>query len=780
MSKVAPPPPTLSPEIDDERLPDNDETPPVSVLVQRTVVIVSSRMRELTVLGGGLLVVIVGIAAFYHYTSFLPHPEKATKFYLLDTVFQLAVALTIMLSAATIGARLSRYFPRGGASRLERALCAYGLGTGVLSLVTALIGLAHGYYFPVLLAELVAPLIIWHRDLVRVMRAIIPMHPRFVLSELRPRSVYEGALFTVCVVLALLIAEHVVVPFWGFDVFMYHFALPQRFLALHHLFGSPGLPQANLPYNNEMLNLLALNFRAEVGAAIVQTVFVGMMLLATFALGVRLISRRVAWLGMAIFATTPIVLYYASSGLIDPHFAFMSLLVMLALLAYRDSHVRRWIILAGLLLGIGVGVKYQIVYLVGPLLVPLCWWCRPVSVMPIAPLPTGPVSIIPTIAGVPLDALPPTPLAAPSSPQQYYLRWLGSVALNMSIIAICALAMFALWAIREWVQVGNPFYPLIFNGAEWTAQRMVYYKSQFDSFGSFQTVPLVRHLLAVVDWLWHWKRYDYSPLPPAPFDALAFVAPLGLFVGTRDARWRQARAGVVLLTWLVIASLLLWGFVDQLVPRYVLPTFGLIALLAAFALDCLIVWLTRLLTRQGRDTVFAAVVAIVLLPGLIFAIQTRASNDPSPVYTGTQSYQSYLQGTQLWQSYWDAVAYFNADVPLDAKVIGVNLNAGYFFKDPYVTPDMNLDIIGYLAEVAPSDAQKLAWLSAHGYRYLIYDRHVTLWAQGRRDTDNIFRPMIAPFESFINRHLILIRSLNGTDVYWIPQAQGTALGNPSA
>ena len=60
MSKVASPPSTLSPEIDDERLPDNDETPPVSVLVQRTVVIVSSRMRELTVLGGGLLVMIVG------------------------------------------------------------------------------------------------------------------------------------------------------------------------------------------------------------------------------------------------------------------------------------------------------------------------------------------------------------------------------------------------------------------------------------------------------------------------------------------------------------------------------------------------------------------------------------------------------------------------------------------------------------------------------------------------------------------------------------------------
>ncbi len=41
----------------------------------------------------------------------------------------------------------------------------------------------------------------------------------------------------------------------------------------------------------------------------------------------------------------------------------------------------------------------------------------------------------------------------------------------------------------------------------------------------------------------------------------------------------------MLLIWLVVASFLLWGAVNQLVPRYVLPSFGLIALLAATWLD---------------------------------------------------------------------------------------------------------------------------------------------------------------------------------------------------
>ncbi len=691
---------------------------------------------------GGAGALVLAAATGFHYLYFIPQQSKPTKFFLLDSVFEAAVALVIALSAATVGARALRCFPRGNLTRLERGLIAYGLGTGGLALATAIIGLLHGYYFPVLLAAILAPLVIWRGDLVRILRALVPWRAEFALAELQPRSVSESAIFAVVVGVVALVAEHTLVPFWGFDVFMYHFALPQRFLALHELFGSPGIPQANLPYNNEMLNLLALNFNAAIGAGMLQSLFVGAACLALFALGMRLFSRRTAWLGMAFYLVTPLVLYYASSGLIDQQFAFMALLVIIVALQYRAERRHAWIMLAGILIGLGLGVKYQMVYLVAPLLVPLAWWSRP--------------------ALAEIHAAPPTRVHP----------WLRAIMQNAIILGCCALDAFALWALREWSQVGNPIFPLVWGGAEWTPQRLAFYKSQFDNFGSLHHSILGR-FAAVFDWFWHWDRYDYTALPPLPAYSLAALAPLLLGLPARTARARKLRQSALLLLWLSVVSLLLWGMVNQLVPRYVLPTFGLLALLAAAVVERGVRWAGQRLTVRGRDIAGAVVAVVALLPGVLFAVTTRAASDPTPVYTGQESYQAYIQATQLWPSYWRTVDFVNQEVPHDARILGVNVAAGYFFTDPYLTPDMNRDITFYLAQVAPSEDAKLAWLRAHGYTYLLYDRDVSQWSL-QRDPDNLLTPLVPGFEAFLNHQLILVRSLDGTDIYLVPPANGGA------
>lgn len=688
---------------------------------------------------GSVVVLFFAAITAYHYLYFLAQPAKASRFFLADSLFQASVAVLIALSSATLGTRLLRFAPRGTLTRLERGLVAYGLGTGALSLTTAVIGLLHGYYFPILFAELLAPLVVFRRDLRVVLRALLPVHPRFALADLRPRSTFESAVFAVVIIIAALIAEHTLVPFWGFDVFMYHFALPQRYLALHTMFGSPGSPQANLPYNNEMLNLLALNFQAEIGAVMVQTLFVGGMCLATFALGLRLFSRRVAWLGMGFFLVLPLVLFYSSSGLIDPHFAFMSLLAVIALLEYRDQPVRPWIILAGCLIGIGFGVKYQTVYLVLPLMLPLIWWARPNR-------------------------------GSTTLREQPLAPWLRTILTNFALLGACVVATFGLWAVREWVQVGNPVYPLIWGGAQWSPSRMVFYTAQFDNFGSLRH-SLLGKLAAIVDWYWHWQKYDYTGLPPLPVYALALCAPLALLVRAKTPHDRQMRENIFLLVWVCFVSLLLWGQVNQLVPRYVLPTFALLALLAGYVFDRVLCFTTRALTPHGRDIAFAVAGMLALLPGVIFVVQMRIDENPTQVYTGHESYQAYMRGGQLWPSYWSTVDYVNAKVPLDAHIYGIDLTAGYFFKDPYLTPDMNRDATVYLSEVAPTDHDKLVWLRAHGYQYVIYDRTIRQWSLAR-DPDNLLRPLVQPFEAFLDHDLVLVRSLGGTDLYLVPPASG--------
>ncbi len=732
---------------------------------------------------GGILTLIA--ATVFHYAYFLPQPLKPTKFYLVDTIFQAAVAVSIMLSAATVGARALRWLrlaPRIGQdplTALERALLGYALGTGLLALVTAAIGLAHGYYPPVLIAVVLTPFIIWHRDLRTVLRGLNPgpiflggdgyrpiasrpivadpLNTPCALLELVPRTVFESAMAAIVVSVSLLILEHLIVPFWGFDVFMYHFALPKQFLALHALVGTPGVPQANLPYNNEMLNLLALNVQAEVAAAMVQSSFVATAGLAIFALGVRLFGRRPAWLGMALFLVLPLVLAYASSGLIDPQFAFVTLMIIIAVEHYRVQPDRRWILLAGVLTGIGFGIKYQTVYIVAPLMVVLIWASRPAR----AAAPDGEA-----LANRRNPQGEP-PEAAREGQRRtdgggYAWHWLRTVVINAALLGGTALIVFGLWAAREWIQVGNPIYPLLWGGAEWSSARMIVYKAQFDNFGSLHH-SIARYFIATFDWYLHWQKYDYSPTPPGPALALAALAPfVALARGTRRVRY-----GIWLLLWLSIASFTLWGLVDQLVPRYVLPSFGLLALLAAVAIDRVTQWLTHALNPRGRELIVTGVALLALLPGVVYAVQTRIQNDPSSVYLGQQSYGAQLQATQLWPSYWRTVDYFNTQVPTNARVLGINLAATYFFDDPHITPDMNRDVIVYLAQVAPTDAQKLTWLRAHGYTFVIYDRNVTQWSIDR-DPDHLLTPLYPPFEAFLAHALILVRSLDGTDVYMVP------------
>jgi 4-amino-4-deoxy-L-arabinose transferase-like glycosyltransferase len=689
-------------------------------------------LRSWLIIAAGVLAMIG--ATIFHYKFFLPHTDQPTKLYLIDSIFEIAVAALTMMSAATIGLHVLRFAPRGTLTNLERGLIAYGLGSGLLSITTALVGFLHGFYFPILVALLFLPLIIWWRDCAHVLRACFPSQPDFVLADLRPRTLSESAIGVLGLIIVAFISEHMLVPMWGFDVFMYHFALPKRFLALHTLFGSPGIPQANLPYNNEMLNLLALNFQAEIGAAIIQTIFVFGMCLAVYALGLRLLTRRAAWLGMAIFLVTPIVLYYASSGLIDQHFAFMALIAIIACLEYRDTHHQRWLLIIGLLAGIGLGVKYQFGYIFFPLLIALLIWIRP---------------------------------QRQERPLVGWLYTWGTDSFRIIFLISCGIvATFGFWTLREWIQVGNPFYPLIFGGAEWTPDRMRYYISQFDNFGTHNQTIMGR-LTSIYDWYYHWQHYDYIPLPPEFAVVLSALSPGLLFLRAHDEQAKRVRNSIAFLLWLTLVSLILWSIVNQLIPRYVLPTFGLLALLTASVIDVLVTWLTRSLIRIGRDLAFAIAGALVLLPGLVFVVQQRLQNDPAQVYMGRQSYQENIRTTDIWPSYWRAVDYCNSYVPHNAHILGVNLGAGYFFDDPYLTPDMNRDIVFYLEQIANTDQQKLAWLRQHNYTYLIYDRNTALWSQ-QHDPDRILTPLLPLFEGFLQRQLILVRSLNGTDVYLIP------------
>lgn len=706
----------------------------------------------------------------YHWSVAVAHPDQPHRFLLIDRLFDAGVAVSILAAGFLLGlgclraVRLVAWF-----GRLEVFALATGLGLGVLSLMVLALGMLHLYY-PVTLAVLVLGLP-WLLARERQQAMAFLGAARDALGQLRTwrgpalmDSVASPLLAALCLcMVCLTFVRDLVLPAIAWDTYQYHWAVPMLLLHTHSMRGFPGWAHANLPYNTEMLNLIALSVQAPEAALMVQDAFLVLSAVLVFAMVRRHFGVTTAWLATLAALTVPLLLLYASVSYVETalvFYGFAALAVLIRWLehvAATDDPGYRLLLLAGLFVGLDIGVKYTAIqYLPGMLLL--------------------------VLAGV-------WHVGRRKHAGTHHI--LSRVTQSLAVFGGSATLVFAPWPLKNWLLLGNPVYPAlasIFPTALWSPVRDQALVATFHNFGIPNGWTARLHLYAL-DLFLHPRRYGEGWTAPVGWIGLTalLVVPY-LMISLRPA-WR-ARVRVERGQFLVVAALALtavlgfaaWTFSGALVARYAVPPVMLATVVGA----TIIGWTAARASRR------AAPIAWLVLCGVLIVCANQGwSNLVSsggrlaPQYTDIQarvplnlllgkiSEQTYEHSTIYSDAFWQMTDYVNGQLPHDGKLLMLGRGTGYFFQDREYVADSGEDWVPYLVSTGETPDGILQVLRSQGFTYVVYDANLMHFIT---DTygNHVVASSLPSYLSFQQSKLIPIAQWRSFSLYRVPNADTAA------
>lgn len=230
------------------------------------------------------------------------------------------------------------------------------------------------------------------------------------------------------------------VPAWSYDALMYHLTGPDQFLAAGRIFSNPDNWYVNGPFVIEMLFTIGLAMKDAIIAKLIHWTFGASLLAVTFAFARKWFAEEIAWLSVITLLTIPIIPIISGFAYIDLAWANFEFGSFAALIMWRIEKSRRWLLISGLLLGMAISSKY-------------------LGLMGLA------------TAGILFLILQ---IRSGSKSFLKDLLWFAAPA-----------AIFgASWYLKNWITLGNPFYPLYFGGLGWDQTRLNLYMQYLNEFGT--------------------------------------------------------------------------------------------------------------------------------------------------------------------------------------------------------------------------------------------------------------------------------------------------------
>jgi hypothetical protein len=718
------------------------------------------RPLQLLALAGVILLFV--LATIYHYAIYLPLPNLPHRLTVLDDVFALGVVGLVGLVGLALGRRLLCLFSLVGFSRPERGALALGLGWGVLSLAVLVLGMAHLFYAWLLIALLAVLLVIFWRDVWRMLLFLLSGAPLRWFQMVKPRGFFPWALALVLLVEAFLLGtQSLTLPYQpqGWDDYAYHWAVPQLYFLHHTIYGLPGWAHANFPMNSEMLNSLAFAFDSQIAAILLQQTFALLALLLLLAYLYRHWGLQALWIGAALCLSSLLLTTLWGSGYAELAVAYYGVASVLSILTWIEQQQHpeqpdklKLLFLAGLFAGFGLGAKYTEGQIIAG-----------------AALLIAGVGIVKAVGRWRRGA----------SGFPVLCRFLAGLVVYSAAVLLLLLP----WLLKDWALLGNPIYPFVWGGPEWDAART---ETSVVTFAHFELhVSLTQRLLGMLFALFFDNvRVADTPFftPPNFFLLAGFLLP-ALVAAQRVCQrlqWlqvdvsetRRARQAMLLLV-VIIVGYLAWVLSDAPVARYALPWIMLLAVPAAIVLApaSQTQWRWPLLKNMGRAVravfLFLLLFLVVVLGPLASLQFWNYYSQPFSLLGGAVSLHTWEEEHLFTPAYWKMVDYVEQHIPHSDRLLLVGQGTGYFLEGYDYVDDSGEDWIPYLETEGHTPAGILALLRQDGFRYLIYE--VTTITYTVKMYENTYLAGFLPaFRQFMAGSLVQVWSYKNFAVYQVP------------
>ena len=272
---------------------------------------------------------------------------------LLDHVFDLLLAVAIIIVAFCIGRGVCRVLKLDFVSHAEEVAYPVMLGVGALGLGLLGLGLA-GWLRPLpVILLFAAATAITHRELIRLYDL-----SRDYLRSLNaaPERIVCSAAFAL--VLALFILRAATPPYSP-DEAIYHLPAPQAFVERGRVFPLTDNFSGNLPVLIHMLYAVCLMAKSDIAAKLLSLLLAVVSAFGLYAFCARFLSRRVGALALFAFLAAGMVVEIAVTTRIDVTLAGMLFLATGALITYLETGERGWLVASALFAGFSLGIKYS-------------------------------------------------------------------------------------------------------------------------------------------------------------------------------------------------------------------------------------------------------------------------------------------------------------------------------------------------------------------------------------------------------------------------------------
>ena len=553
----------------------------------------------------------------------------------------LAIAAAVAAVACAFGMRLLRFAPNlQFASFLERAVFGAAIGLGAIAYVILGLGLGRALYPWAIIGTIAVLAVISWRDVGQLLQGIGHGLRAFVRGRPSIGGIAVTAFILVTFVLAILGA---LAPSSAndWDGLSYHLAVPKLYLQSHAVHFIGWLSHSNFPFTMEMLYAAGLALEGQAAAKLLHTLCAVLIVFAMMSFGAAHWERRHGALAAVIFLAVPVVVWEATSGFNDLALALFTLLGLYAFINWWSGRGGGWLVVAGALCGLALGVKATAGVLLGFV----------------------------TVAAFYHRA---------ASERAGAAAGLRAAAILIAVAVVVA----SPWYIKSYVWTGNPVYPFLyewFGGKYWTAEAARLYRDEQLSFGMGRGA--LAFILAPWNLTMYGHRFSNFPSRPLMYTSLgplllAFLPAL-LVLGKLDRR-------VKFLLLYSLAAFCAWFVLSQHI-RYAIPLLPPLALCAGFAGSEII--------RKGRKelrpvAMGAAIIVCIISSAILYVLVI----DAIPVVVGAESERAYL--TRTIDGLYTMSEVIDA-LPAGSKVIMYGETRGFYFDTPYMWGNHHHNMIPY-------------------------------------------------------------------------------------